>query len=245
MRTLIVTSSLTFVPENYDRMICSVIDHPSVIGIVVLDNRSASFLLKASALILTLSAPRLGWTLLKNYFGSSLKRRQKICSQHNKKIWILKDINSEEALNLLQAEKVDLLLNARTRFIFKKSILSQPSLGCINIHHGLLPEQRGLMCDFWAHLEDQDFGFSIHQMTTKIDDGPILQVVKVQGDRKDYLNSLLRASEIEAQETKKLLDQISEDKSFKIITNTSSQVTYRKNPSLWDAYRLRRKGVKL
>ncbi len=245
MRTLIVTSSLTFVPENYDRMICSVVDHPSVIGLLVLENRSPGFLVKAAGLILTFSAPRLGWTLIKNYFGSSRRRRQKACEKLNKKLWVLKDINSPEALSLIRDQKVDLLLNARTRSIFRKSVLAQPNLGCINIHHGLLPEQRGLMCDFWAHLEDQDFGFSIHQMTSKIDDGPILQVVKVEGDRKHYLRSLLKASEVEAEVTKKLLDQISNERSFKFITNQGSQITYRKNPSLWDAYRLRIKGVKL
>lgn len=245
MRTLIVTSALTFVPENYDRMICSTLEHSSVVGLLVLENRSPAILLKALALILTFSAPRMGWTLIRNYFGASMKRRQMVCKNLNKKIWTLDHINSPEALELLKNEKIDLLLNARTRFIFKKHILDQPTIGCINIHHGLLPEQRGLMCDFWAHLEDQDFGFSIHQMTSKIDDGPILQVVKVEGHKKNYLQSLLKASEMEAAVTKNLLNQIENAKTFKAIINQSSQVTYRKNPSLRDAYRLRLKGVKI
>ncbi|MEK6773616.1 MAG: formyltransferase family protein [Bdellovibrionota bacterium] len=246
MRTLIVTSSITFVPENYDQMICSMASHPSVVGLLILENRSISLLIKAFALIITFSAPRLGLTMIKNYFGNSLQRRKSAYKIANKKTWILPDINSTEALELLKNEKIDLIVNSRTRSIFKKQILNQPSLGCINIHHGLLPDQRGLMCDFWAHLEGQDFGFSIHQMTSKIDDGPILHVEKIAGNKNSYMESIWLASQKEAQVTKIILDQISNDGSFKaIINNSSSSILYRKNPSLIDGYRMQRKGVKL
>src|SRR5690606_15184406 len=121
-----------------------------------------SVLLKGLAMTATLSAPRLGLALVKNYLSSSRQVRRTAYEKENKFFLTLPNINTPEALNVVRDHKIDLLLNARTRSIFKSDILQAPRLGCINIHHGLLPHQRGLMCDFWAHLENQPSGFSIH-----------------------------------------------------------------------------------
>lgn len=245
MKSILVTSELTFVPENYDRMISSSLEHPSVVGLIIIKNKNFNFLLKAVALIFTLAAPRLGWTLLKNYLSASNSKRKKICNKLNKKIWLVENINSQEVLGILQQEQIDLLINARTRSIYKKSILEKPRLGCINIHHGLLPEQRGLMCDFWAHLENEDFGFSIHQMTAKIDDGPILWVEKINLKKESYLQSILKTSETEAFVLKKLIDQIAEKQSLSSLPIKSEKIKYRKNPSLFDCYKLQIKGIRI
>ncbi len=245
LKTLIVTSALTFVPENYDRMIGPMAQHPSVVGLLVLENRSAIYLIKALFLILSLSAPRMGITLIKNFFGPSMKRRKQLYESLGKKVWVLSTINCEAAAEILKNENIDLVINSRTRFIYKKNILQIPKLGCLNIHHGLLPEQRGLMCDFWAHLEDTPFGFSIHQMTPKIDDGPILKVVPVESPRKNYLQSIFMASIQEAKTCLKLLDEINEKQTLTGMQNSSDQKVCRKNPSLKDGYRLQMKGIHL
>src|SRR6476619_6211503 len=96
----------------------------------------------------TLSAPRMGATLVKNYLGSSRSLRKKSYESKNKFYHVLPNVNGSEALELIKKHDIDLIVNARTRAIFKKDILNATRLGCINIHHGLLPEQRGLMCDF-------------------------------------------------------------------------------------------------
>jgi methionyl-tRNA formyltransferase len=102
-----------------------------------------------------------------------------------------------------------------------------------------------LMCDFWAHLENQDFGFSIHQMTSKIDDGPILHVEKVVSDRKSYMNSIFEASKLEARICRTLIDQIKVSGHFTLLNPKFKNFTYRKNPSLKDGYRLQLKGIKI
>lgn len=253
MRAIIVTSAVTFVPENYDQMVLGVADHPSIVGLLVLDNREWSQPLKALALILTLSSPRLGWHLLKNFIGFSLKRRKEYYRKINKKFWLFKSINSTEVLQLIKDQQIDLIINARTRFIYKEAVLQAPKYGCINIHHGLLPTQRGLMCDFWAHLENQPFGFTVHQMTKKIDDGPIIEVVQNILEPKNFCKSIFESSKLEAQTCKTILDYVEKTSALPIKEKDynplksilGDKIIYRKNPSLIDGYRLKIKGVQI
>lgn len=245
MRALIVTSSVTFVPENYNRLVCGLAQQPEVVGLIELDNREPSILLKAFGMISTLSAPRMGLTLAENYLGRSRKIRQQVYESQNKFYRVIKSINSTEALRIVEENKIDLILNARTRSIFKADILKAPRLGCINIHHGLLPQQRGLMCDFWAHMENEPYGFSIHQMTSKIDDGPLLHVQKVDSDRKCYMQSVLKASETEAEACKTLLRKIKEENRITPLKIPVSNFKYRKNPALTDGYKLQIRGIRI
>lgn len=245
MRALLVTSAVTFVPENYNRLICRLADHPSVAGLLELDNREPAILLKAIGMMATLTAPRMGSTLLANYLGSSRLERKKAFEDQGKFYRVLRSINGAEALQLVQDQNIDLIVNARTRVIFKNEILKATRLGCINIHHGLLPEQRGLMCDFWAHMENEPYGFSVHQMTSKIDDGPILHVQQVESDRTHYLNSVLKASEVEAEVCRNLLSKIKEEGRITPLQVSVNTVKYRKNPALLDGYKLQIKGIKI
>jgi folate-dependent phosphoribosylglycinamide formyltransferase PurN len=245
MRTLLVTSSVTFVPENYNRLVCGLADHPSVVGLLELDNREKSILLKGFGMMATMSAPRMGATLVKNYLGSSRQIRKQVYESRNKFYEVLPNVNDPAVLELIKKHGIDLIVNARTRAIFKKDILNATRLGCINIHHGLLPEQRGLMCDFWAHLEGETSGFSIHQMTSKIDDGPILHVQPVSTDSKSYMSSLLKASEVEAKVGWDLLNRIKEEGKLSPLDIAPLKIKYRKNPSLVDGYKLQLKGIKI
>ncbi|MBK9324532.1 MAG: hypothetical protein IPM97_16580 [Bdellovibrionaceae bacterium] len=246
MRALLVTSELTFVPENYDRFILKMAENSHIVGLIVLKNKDLSFLAVASYLFLTGAAPLLGKQLIKNFFSSSSRKKADIYQNFGKKTWFLDSINSPETLKIIAEEKVDLVVNARTRSIFKKALLSATKFGCINIHHGLLPKQRGLMCDFWAHLDGEEFGFSIHRMTSKIDDGDILKVVKVRSSRTSYLESLLLSSEKEAEVCAELLREIDQKQNnLGTIKNFAEHAKYRKNPERTDFLNLQKKGIKV
>jgi len=84
------------------------------------------------------------------------------------------DINDEKTVSWLKAMNLDLILNMRTRCIYKDIVLQAPRLGCVNIHHGLLPSQKGLFCDLHALANNEKTGFTIHTMTKRIDCGDIL-----------------------------------------------------------------------
>jgi methionyl-tRNA formyltransferase len=240
MRTLIVTSEITFVPHNYDRFVCAMASHPSVVGLLVIKNKNRTLWLSALALIITLAAPRLGWHLMSQ---SSARRRK---SFSDKLYFEVESINSSESIELIKSYNIDLVVNARTRSIFKSEILSAPRIGCVNIHHGLLPNQRGLMCDLWSLANRTSFGFSIHQMTAKIDDGSILRKQEVpDGGSRSYLQNILAASVLESQVCSQLIDEVKETRVLAGIENKAESAIYRKNPGLFDFYRFRFKGVRL
>jgi len=246
LRALLVTSRVTFVPENYNQLVCGLASAPHIVGCVVIDNREWKIVAQGLALVFSGAAPRLGFQLLQNFFGDLLHHKRRAFEGQQKMFLMVKDLNSEHALEVLRKEKIDLIINARTRTIFKKKLLEVPRLGCINIHHGLLPNQRGLMCDFWAHLEDTSSGFSIHQMTSKLDAGSILNVVEVPTDKANYLTSIYEGSKLEVQATKEVLTEIANSGQVTGFSNEATPTTvYRKNPSLMDFFKLKIKGTKI
>lgn len=208
LRALLVVSRVTFVPDNYDMLVCALADCPRVVGLLVLDNRTPKLVRQAAGLLL-LGARRTGATLLRNYFGASDARRRRAYAAAGKPVWQLATINCPEAVALVQRESIDLLVNARTRFIYRQEILAAPRLGCINVHHGLLPDQRGAMCDLWALAERRPAGFSLHRMAERLDDGDLLRRVPVSdGQERDYHAYLRRSSECEAREVRDMLAEI-------------------------------------
>lgn len=72
----------------------------------------------------------------------------------------------------------------------------------LNIHSGVLPFWRGFNANSWAILNDYPaVGISIHEVTEKLDDGPILKVFKIDND---YISSFHSMKD-------KLIDQLSHD----------------------------------
>lgn len=246
MKTLLVTSDLTFVPFNYDRFVLKMAEDTNVVGLIIIKNKSFSIFIKALVLILSGAGTRLGAQLIKNFFSNSAALRKNKYLGLGKKVWSFSTINLPEVLQIINDEKIDLIVNARTREIFKNNLLQAPKWGCVNIHHGLLPKQRGLMCDFWAHLEGENFGFSIHRMTSKIDDGDILKVFTFSHNYRSYLEAILNASIQEAAVCSELLSEIKENENkVMAIKNKSDNPVYFKNPKIKDFHKLNVKGIKI
>lgn len=246
LRTMLVTSRVTFVPENYNRLVCGLAGSNHVVGCIVIDNRQWVIALQGLALWLTRAAPKMGAQLLRNLFFDTLQIKKNAYTNVGKSFHVVKDLNSEEALQILKSENIDLILNARTRTYFRKKLLAVPKYGCINIHHGLLPDQRGLMCDFWGHLEDTPVGFSIHQMTAKLDDGAILKVVELTAAKMDYMQTILLGSSAEVIASEEVLQKIADAGKVEGLANVkTSNTVYRTNPRVSDFTKLRRKGIEI
>jgi folate-dependent phosphoribosylglycinamide formyltransferase PurN len=86
---------------------------------------------------------------------------------------LVDNLNSRETENLLKANNVDLGVLANTGII-KKEIIKSCRLGIIMAHTGILPEYRGINCNGWALLNDDDMGVSTLLIDEGIDTGPIL-----------------------------------------------------------------------
>lgn len=212
MKVYLVTSQVTYIPENYYDLFAGLMrtHHYDIAGLIILKNLDLSLFKQILGLPL-LGAPKLCLQLLKNVSELPFDPRVKLFKEHQKEVHYLKTVNDEPAHQLWQSIRPDLLINARTRCIYKKKTLKAPSLGCVNIHHGLLPKYRGTLCDLYALSEGREAGFSIHKMNPKIDDGEIYEVhpvVEAKTDQKDYLSYLKQSAIAEAKALGNFLDKI-------------------------------------
>ena len=246
MKALLVTSEVTFIPRNYDDLVTGLASCPQIGGLLVLENRDWALARKAIGLML-IGVRGLGRTLLANQLFGSRKRREAAYQKQNKPVWRLKTINCPEAVALVKQESIDLIVNARTRYIYKDPILEAPPMGCINIHHGLLPEQRGTMCDLWALYEGKEAGFSIHVMAKKVDAGGIITRVPVSEENEtDYLVYQHKAVKRELEEIQKVLAAVEQSGTIESNPNTAPpDLKVRRNPDQKTLRAMIKSGMRL
>jgi methionyl-tRNA formyltransferase len=91
--------------------------------------------------------------------------------------------NSEEVAETLREMNADLgiILGAR---ILKQPIIDEFKMGILNLHAGLIPENRGLDNVQWAVVDDVPQGVTSHLIDASIDAGQILQMdtLKIEQD---------------------------------------------------------------
>lgn len=254
MKILLVTSEVTFVPENYNLFLENFLrgvegEKDLQIEIAVFRNNSFRLGIKALALM-AMGARNIGFHLLRNSIKARFNDRQKISTRFNVKLTSFDGPNTQEFINYVKTQNIDLLINARTRFIYKSKILRAPRLGCLNIHHGILPDYRGTMCDLWALYENRPTGFSIHLMEKKIDTGKIIRVKETSFRLKDvidhYSDILKKSSEIEGKELAGLVKEINVYQKIPIESeNQSNKAIYTSNPDFLTIRKMLQKGIKL
>lgn len=251
MRIFIVVSEVTFVKENYNGFLEELFKHyPGIAGLIVLTNNQPILKVKAFGLML-MGAKRIGMDLMRNTINAAKKDHEKIAKKYNIPTYYFKSANDPAFYNLVKEKQIDLIVNARTRDIYKNKILKAPKLGCINIHHGILPNYRGTMCDLHAIFEDRPAGFSVHKMEKKIDDGDIIKVVEVTSKTNDryqeYLNyplHIYESSKCEGKIMAEILKDIKEHQQLNFqFKNQSSNVKYTKNPDHQMIKKMLKKGI--
>lgn len=247
MRIALVTSEVNYVRDNYHYLIREVIRHhgSSVKAIVVIRTLDWKLVLKMLALPF-MGCPGLAWNLFRNavrvkvggFFNQFITQERKIFYTHN--------INSVESQRFLRSLDLDLILNARTRNIYKKDVLEIPRWGCMNIHHGMLPQYRGTMCDLWALAQGRPVGFSIHWMNQKIDDGKLIRVEEVGHlPTKNYAHVPYISSQQEARALIEVLSTFEKQGPIEGVENPKTALPHTKNPNLKQIRWIRSQGVDL
>ncbi len=251
MRIFIVVSEVTFVKENYNGFLSELFkNYPEIHGLVVLTNNKPILKVKALGLVI-MGAKQIGMDLLKNTIKATTKDHEKIASKYNIPTYYFNSANDPKFYHLVKNENIDLIVNARTRDIYKRKILTAPILGCINIHHGILPDYRGTMCDLYAIYAGRAAGFSVHKMEKKIDDGEIIKVVEVTSKTNErvkyYLNYPMHIFESSKIEGKIMAELLNEIKRKQQITNTKKNISnnpiYTKNPDHKLIKQMLKKGI--
>lgn len=137
-------------------------------------------------------------------------------------------------LNKIKNLKPDIIIINSYSMILKKDLLSLPTKGVLNIHAAPLPKYRGSNPEVWAMINNEfNFGVTIHEVTEKIDDGPILDQIffsiKFNDDRK-ILNKriYIKTNDLIRKNIKSILN-----KSWKSKAQNDEKATYfhRRTPS--------------
>ena len=249
MKIAIVTSEVTFVKENYNQFLDVLFSnsHNLEFHLIVLKNNGPKLLFKGVGLIV-MGAKRIGLTLMKNSLTAIFSDHQKIAKKFGITTTYFKNANDLDFYNFIHDNKIDLIVNARTRNIYKNKILKAPRLGCINIHHGILPDYRGTMCDLYALYEGRAAGFSIHKMEVKIDSGIILKTKEVTRPNSplslNFSQHIFSSSILEGLEMSELLKNISTNEKLPIEQeNKSNNIIYTKNPHFSLIKKMIKKGM--
>lgn len=246
MKIALVTSEVTYIPHNYDRLILPLLELGAVSMLIELKNRSPDLLLKSAGLAL-LGVTGVARELAKNTVFTSSNKRRQACKQNNVSFVQLPHMNGAEAIELIKNHQIDLIINLRTRCIYRGDILSAPRLGCINVHHGLLPTYRGTMCDLYALYENRPAGFSIHKMEKRVDAGVIYRVQEVATGDLDYVNYLSKTNIFELNVLKNLIKEIEQLDALPGGTpnRAPEKVVHTKNPNRSVIKSMQAKGMKL
>ncbi len=248
MRVLLVTSEITYVPDNYSSLFEELFKRVpnEIAGLVVLENLSLSIYKDILGLYL-LGCKKIAKTLIRNVLSLKHKKREKIFEQHHLPVFRAKSMNDSKMIKWVKDHQIDLIVNLRTRCIYKNEILNAPRLGCVNIHHGILPQYRGTLCDLYALYEKRSAGFTIHQMNEKIDAGRILAVQTVsQGAEKDYIKYLEKTGIEEAQTLSEIILETARSGNLpEGIPNQCSNPLYTKNPTRQTIRRIKEAGIQL
>jgi methionyl-tRNA formyltransferase len=85
----------------------------------------------------------------------------------------------------------DLIVTLSFNWVIPADVLALPRLGAINVHDALLPRNRGLNATGWALRNgDPQHGTTVHYMTPRLDDGPILAQAPVPLADDDDIDTL-------------------------------------------------------
>jgi len=235
VKVLLVTSQITYVPNNdqilFDKLLEKV--NPAIAGLVLIQNFSFDLILKTIWLY-GMGCTNFATTLFKNIVGLPFQKREKVFKKRKLPVFQAKTMNDPKIVSWVKKNKIDLIINIRTRCIYKQDILSSPRLGCINVHHGLLPKYRGIFCDLYSLYEKRPAGITIHKMSEKLDDGRIIYKKRIsQSFDNDYMKYLEKTGQEEADMIIKLMRYIEQKGSLpKGTSNYSEQVIYTKTPPI-------------
>lgn len=109
-----------------------------------------------------------------------------LAEKMNCRAWPAELVKDPKFADVIQTEKVDLLLNVHSLFVIKGEIVEVPRFGSFNLHPGPLPRYAGLNAPSWAIYRDEKVhGVTLHKMLAGIDTGPIAYQALFDIEEKD------------------------------------------------------------
>jgi methionyl-tRNA formyltransferase len=140
----------------------------------------------------------------------------------------------------------DLIISYSAPQIIKAELLGIPKHGVINVHGSLLPDYRGCLPSFWyIYNEEKLGGATIHYMSSKIDDGPIIEQQSVDiSDCKTMFQLMKKTKALGGELMVKAIQNIEKGSVIEKVNDTT-QGRYFTWPTVEQARDFRAKGKKL
>jgi methionyl-tRNA formyltransferase len=116
------------------------------------------------------------------------------------KVFAAPDLANRDALQKIGELKPELGMSVMFGYLLKKDFLDLLPRGCMNLHPGFLPYNRGAHPNVWSIVEKTPAGVTLHYVDEGIDTGDIVQQKAVPISCSDTGESLYHKLEISALE---------------------------------------------
>ena len=169
-----------------------------------------------------------------------------VAKKHRIPYKVLQTLNSQEILNELRAQHLDLIVSFSAPCVFPPALLELPKHGCLNLHCSLLPRYAGLLPSFWTiYHGEQEGGATVHYMDDKIDNGGILGQVRVDiSNCRSMYQAIRKTKQAGGKLMIDVIRQISNG-NIQVMPNDSSQGSYFTWPTTEQMRDFRKKGGRL
>lgn len=136
----------------------------------------------------------------------------------------LKSANGELFRKLMVTLNVDLIIVGTWKERIEKETFNLPRIATVNVHPSLLPKYRGPNPYLQTILHGENYsGVTLHLVTDKFDNGPILKQEKVEIQSRDTSKELRERS---VRVARKLVSELICDLNMKILTPISQNEKY-------------------
>lgn len=104
-----------------------------------------------------------------------------LCLKHEIPVFCYKKVNSKSSEKNIRRLNLDIIVVVYYDQILKENIIKIPKLGCINLHLSLSQVHRGCYPTTWSLIKgDKHTGVTLHYITQKIDEGPVIGQKKIR-----------------------------------------------------------------
>jgi methionyl-tRNA formyltransferase len=155
------------------------------------------------------------------------KKNTKIINYLNKCGFVITELGNRKLTNSILKKDFILIVSFGYKKILKKNLLKKLKRPVINLHMSYLPYNRGAYPNMWSFINNTPKGVSIHEIDSKIDNGPIIFRKKISF--KNEQNQTLKSTyEILFEEIENLFIK----NFYKILENKYKKIYNRKKISL-------------
>ena len=116
----------------------------------------------------------------------------RLAAYHKTPLYQYQSVNEPAFRDLLKTRSISKILSLTTQ-IYHKEILNLSGVQFYNFHASLLPANKGLLPIFWAFMNNDPQGITVHQINSQIDNGPILFQQLIHGAQENSVSSITPA----------------------------------------------------